>query len=201
MSTATRSYSQGQRAESTAATRRAIIDAAIHVFREERDPDPSLEGIAARAGCSTRSLIRHFGSKEGLMEAAIADATAAAVEQRRVEPGDVEAAVAKVLDHYEEQGDEVMRWLASAERYPLVRRVTESGARMHREWVAASFAPLLEGLAAAERRRRLAALATVTDVYVWHLLRRREGLGRAAVEAQVRSLVAAALGGAGGAVR
>jgi len=73
---------------------------------------------------------------------------------------------------------------------------------MHRDWARDSFAPDLEELPAAERRRRLAALATVTDVYVWHLLRRREGLSRAATEAQILILVEAALRGAPvGAVR
>lgn len=196
MARATRTYSQTQRAESTAATRRAILDAAIAEFREQGDPDPSLDGVAARAGCSTRSVIRHFGSKERLIEAAIEDATSDAVAQRRVEPGDVEGAVRKLVDHYEEQGDEVFRWLASAERYPLVRRVTEAGARMHRKWAAASFEPDLEGLEPGERRRRVAALATVTDVYVWHLLRRREGLGRGATEATILALVEAARRGA-----
>ncbi len=191
-----RTYSQTQRAESTAATRRAILDAAIALFREAGDHDPSLELLAARAGCSSRSLIRHFGSKERLIEAAIADATSAAVEARRVEPGDVEGAVRKLVDHYELQGDEVMRWLASAERYPLVRQVTEAGAEMHREWARDSFAPALGALAGGERQRRLAALATVTDVYVWHLLRRREGLSRAATEAEILDLVEAALRGA-----
>jgi AcrR family transcriptional regulator len=190
-----RSYTQTQRADSTAATRRAILGAAEDLFREERDLDPSLERVAERAGCSTRSVIRHFGSKERLIEAAIAGATAAAIEERRVEPGDVAGAVRRLVDHYEEQGDEVMRWLASAERYPLVRQVTEAGARSHREWAKEAFAPDLDGLAPGERRRRLAALATVTDVYVWHLLRRREGLGRAAVEAAVLALVEAALQG------
>src|SRR6185312_16497337 len=171
-----RTYSQTQRADSTAATRRAILDAATALFREEGDADASLEQVAARAGCSSRSVIRHFGSKEQLIEAAIADGTSAAIEARRVEPGDLEGAVRKLVDHYEQQGDEVVRWLASAERYPLVRQVTEAGARMHREWAQESFAPTLEELSDAERRRRLAALATVTDVYVWHLLRRREGL-------------------------
>ncbi|HEY2716443.1 MAG TPA: helix-turn-helix domain-containing protein [Solirubrobacterales bacterium] len=191
-----RSYSQTQRADSTAATRRAILDAAVELFREEGDADASLQRVAARAGCSSRSVIRHFGSKEQLIEAAIADGTSAAIEARRVEPGDVEGAVRKLVDHYEQQGDEVVRWLASAERYPLLRQVTEAGARMHREWARDSFAPDLDELPAAERRRRLAALATVTDVYVWHLLRRREGLSRAATEAQILALVEAALRGA-----
>jgi AcrR family transcriptional regulator len=192
-----RTYSQTQRADSTAATRRAILDAAIELFREERDPDPSLERLAERAGCSTRSVLRHFGSKERLIEAAIADAVAEALEERRVEPGDVEGAVRKIVAHYEEQGDEVMRWLGlAAERFPLVRQVTEAGSRLHRDWVRETFAPDLEGLEAGERRRRVAALATVTDVYVWHLLRRREGLGRAAAEAEILGLVEAARRGA-----
>lgn len=191
-----RTYSQGQRAESAAATRRAILNAAIALFRQEGDFEPSLDEVAARAGCSTRSVSRHFGSKERLAEAAIEAGIADAHAERQVEPGDVEGAVRKLVGHYEEQGDEVVRWLASAERYPLVRRVTETGARMHRKWAAAAFAPDLEGLDPGERRRCLATLATVTDVYVWHLLRRREGLGRDATEAQILALVEAARRGA-----
>lgn len=191
-----RSYSQTQRAESTAATRQAILDATVALFREEQNPDASLDEVAARAGCSSRSVIRHFGSKEQLIEAAIEDASADALEQRRVETGDVEGGVRRLIDHYEEQGDEVIGWLASAERYPLVRRVTEAGARLHRDWVAEVFGPDLEGLEPGERRRRLAALATLTDVYVWHLLRRREGLGRGAAEAEILALVEGARHGA-----
>jgi len=197
MSAGTRSYSQTQRAESTAARRRAILEAAVAVFREEGEPDPSLEQVAARAGCSTRSVLRHFGSKEGLLEAAMATAIGEVVESRRVEPGDVDGCVRQLVDHYERMGDDVVRWLSLAtERYPLVRRVTEAGARMHRELIAAAFEPDLSGLERGERRRRLAALATVTDVYVWHLLRRREGLGRDATEAEIRNLVEAARRGA-----
>src|SRR6201999_554931 len=110
MSTATRSYSQTQRAESTAATRRAILDAAVALSREEGEPDPSLEQVAARAGCSQRSVIRHFDSKQGLFEAAMAEALDEAVESRRVEPGDVDEAVRLLVEHYEKLGDDVVRW-------------------------------------------------------------------------------------------
>jgi AcrR family transcriptional regulator len=188
----TRPYSQTRRAEATEATERAILDAAVALFREGGDGDPSLARVAERAGCSTRSILRHFGSKEKLIEAAIADGTAAAAADRRVAPGDVEGAVRALVAHYEDSGDEVVRWLAAAERYPLARQVTESGSAMHRELVAENFAPDLGGLTPARRRARLAALATVTDVHVWHLLRRREGLGRAAAEAVILALVEAA---------
>ena len=117
-----------QRAESTAATRRAILDAAIALFREEGEPDPSLERVAARAGCSTRSVIRHFGSKEGLLEAAIADAIG---DGGRVAPGRAgrrrrrRAPAGRPL----RADGRRSRPLAApaAERYPLVRRVTEDG--------------------------------------------------------------------------
>jgi AcrR family transcriptional regulator len=192
----TRAYTQTRRADATEQTRRAILDAAQALFREDHQIDPQLGLIAARAGCSSRSVIRHFGSKEGLIEAAIADGVTATAESRWAEPGDVAGAVHRLVDHYEEIGDEVVRWLASAERYPLVRRVTESGARMHRDWVRTVFGPDLEGLEPGERRRRVATLATVTDVYVWQLLRRREGLGRGAAEAAILALVERALIGA-----
>jgi AcrR family transcriptional regulator len=190
--TSTRTYTQTRRADATEQTRRAILDAAQALFREEHQIDASLEVVAERAGCSTRSVIRHFGSKEGLVEAAIADGVGASAEQRRAEPGDVAGAVRLLVDHYEEMGDDVLGWLAAAERYPLARQVTERGTAMHREWIAAVFAPDLKGLAQGARRARRAALATVTDVYVWQLLRRREGLGRAATEAAILDLVEAA---------
>ena len=138
---ATRSYAQTKRADATEQTRRSILDAAQHLFREERELDPALDQVARRAGCSTRSIIRHFGSKQGLMEAAIGDATAAVAAGRRVEPGDVEGAVRALVDHYEQLGDDVIRWLGSAERYPLVQQVVETGTEMHLAWVDAVFAP------------------------------------------------------------
>ena len=73
-----------------------------------------------------------------------------------------------------------MLWLSLAERLPHVRRITERGTEMHVEWVEAAFAPDLDGLPRAARRARVAAIAAALDVYTWHLLRRREGLGREA---------------------
>lgn len=156
--------------------------------------DPSLEQVARIAGCSTRSVIRHFGSKENLLEEAIADATAAVGDSRLVEPGDLDAAVARLVEHYEELGDDVVRWLGFADRYPLVQKVVETGTAMHLRWVDAVFAPQLGTASPPGRRKGLrASLATATDVQVWHLLRRREGLRRSATEVAIRSLVDGAL--------
>jgi AcrR family transcriptional regulator len=188
----TRTYRQTRRADATERTRDAIVAAAQALFREDPQLDPSLEAVAARAGVSARSVIRHFGSKEGLLEAAIAAGMTETAAARRVDPGDVVGAVGKLVDHYESNGDEVVRWLNLAERLPLVRQVTDRGTEVHKEWVDAVFAPDLKGLPRTVGRARRAALTTATDVYVWHLLRRREGLGREATRAAVLDLVEAA---------
>jgi AcrR family transcriptional regulator len=194
--TTTRTYRQTRRADASGRTREAILDAAQTLFRADPQLDPSLDAVAASAGVSTRTVIRQFGSKEGLLEAAIAVGVEAAQTTRHAEPGDVEGAVHAIVVHYEAMGDDVMRWLALADRLPVVRRVTERGTESHYEWVEAVFAPDLDGLPRGERRARRAALATATDVYIWHLLRRREGLGREAAQREMLALVEGARAGA-----
>ena len=130
-----RTYSQGKRAEATDRSRRAILLAAQELFRDEGKFELPLDEVAARAGCSTRSVLRHFGSKQGLMAAAMADAEREVMESRAVAPGDVAAAIRALIDHYEETGDRVIGWLRLADRYPLVRQATESGKRLHQDWV------------------------------------------------------------------
>jgi AcrR family transcriptional regulator len=188
----TRTYKQTRRADATERTREAILDAAQELFRADPQLDPSLEAVADRAGVSTRTVIRQFGSKEGLLEAAIAAGVEASQTTRHAEPGDVEGAVRAIVAHYEAMGDDVIRWLALADRLPFVRRVTESGVESHHAWVEEVFAPDLDGLRSGERRARRAALATAADVYVWHLLRRREGLGREATRSAMLGMVEAA---------
>ncbi len=192
---ATRAYTQVARAEAGERTRRAVLDAATALFTEEGDVDPPLDLVAERAGVSTRTLLRRFGSKEGLVEAAIAEGEARVSRSRAAPPGDIATAVGKLVDHYEEMGDMVLRLLAQAEHYQAARRVTESGTRVHVRWVEQVFAPALDQLPARRRENRVAVLASVTDVYLWALLRRRHGLSRRATETAIRGLVDHAIGG------
>lgn len=187
-----RQYTQVARAEATERNRRAILDATEELFREDFLPDMSLERIAGRAGCSTRTILRQFGSKDGLVEATIADVESVVMRTREAAPGDIGGAIAKLVDHYEETGDETARWLGATESYPLVRRVAESGMRMHRNWAEQVFASDLDGLHEAARKNQLGVLASVTDLYMWILLRRRHGLSRAATESSMLDLVEAA---------
>lgn len=183
----------GARAAAAEATRRRILDAAMGLFAERFYDEVTLDEVARRAGVTAQTVIRHFGSKEGLVDAGIADLTPVVSAQRAEAPvGDVAGAVSNLFDHYEEWGDLVLRVLAQEERVPPFRRVTGSGRRVHREWVERTFAPFLA--ARKTPGRRLAQLATLTDVYVWKLLRRDHGLERKEAERALAEMIQALIG-------
>ena len=183
-----RAYTQTARAEATERTRKAILDAAISRFRRG-EFETNLVAIADQAGVTTRTILRHFGSREGLVEAAIAAADAAVRAERTAPAGDAEAFSRALVSHYERAGDRVLQMLAAEDRYPAVREATENGRRAHAEMVEECFAADLEGLDRTARAERLALLVAVTDVYTWALLRRRGGLGRKATEAAICGLI------------
>jgi AcrR family transcriptional regulator len=183
-----RAYTQAARAEATERTRKAILEAAIARFHRG-EFDTNLEAIADEAGVASRTILRHFGSKERLVEAAIAAGNAAVRAERRAPAGDAEAFSRALVSHYEKEGDRVLRMLAAEDRYPLVREATEHGRRVHAEMVEECFAADLEALDRTVRAERLALLVAVTDVYTWALLRRRGGLGRKATEAAICGLI------------
>lgn len=193
-----RGYRMVARAEAAARTHRQIVDAALLLYTERAFDQVSLEDVAARAGVTVRTVLRRFGTKEGLVEA-VAEAGDAAIEDRRQEapPGDVRAAARCLVGDYERYGDAIVRLLSEEERVPAFRRITERGRRLHREWVERAFAPQLAQRRGAARRRLLAALIAITDVYTWKLLRRDQRLSRALTAEVLEEMLAAATGPAG----
>lgn len=189
----TRAYTMRARASSVAETRRRILLAVQDLATESLDFDPTLDAVAARAGVSVQTLLRHFGNREGLFDAAV-QAAAADVEQEREAPvGDVDAAVRVILDHYETRGDFVLRMLARELDDERIARITTMGREVHRDWVRTVFAPDLADLGRARRESRTDLLVIATDVYTWKLLRRDRALSRAETENRLGQLVRAVL--------
>jgi AcrR family transcriptional regulator len=178
------------RAEATAATRDRILDSTDRLFFESASDQFSLDDVAAGAGTTVQTVLRHFASKDRLLRASV-DRAAERVRRERMQApvGDVRGAVRNLVEHYESYGDVVMRWLAEEDGNRFLHEVVDRGREFHREWVAHTFAPQLTRARGAVRRRRLAQLVAITDVYVWKLLRRDMQLGRRQTEAAIVELI------------
>ncbi len=171
------------RAESAELTGQRILQAAVDIFWEQPRLDVSLEDVADRAGVSTRTVIRRFGTKEQLIAAAAQWSGGRVERQRGQAPvGDVRGSVAVLMDHYEEYGDAVLRLLAAEADMPALSPIVESGRKVHVDWCRRVFGPYLAHGSAAGRRRRQAQFVALCDVYMWKLLRRDAGLGRPQAE-------------------
>ncbi len=185
-----RPYQQRARAEATAATGERILDAAEASFFARESEEVTLAEIAARSGVTVQTVLRRFGSRDGLMTAALARVAAKVSLQRgTADAGDPAGAVSVLVDHYEELGDRVIRLLGESPRSGLARQLTKMGFAYHVEWCKRVFAPTLRQLQGAELERRTAQLVAVTDVYAWKLLRRDQGLSREQTERAMVELV------------
>ncbi len=167
-----RAYRQSARARAAEATGERILDAFARHLRENWFDEIRLEDVAGEAGVSVQTVIRRFGSKEGLLDAMHERLGAEIRRRREVAPGDAPGAVASIVEDYETVGDLILRTLAQEDRYAAVRTMTDIGRAMHREWMAGAFAPWLTEIPADERRRATDALVVAGDIYIWKLIRR-----------------------------
>lgn len=150
----------------------------------------TLDAVAGAAGVTLQTVLRRFGSKDGLFARVVEDGRARIQGQRRLAtPGDVEGAIANLVAHYEAWGGTVLRLLSQEARVPAVRAVTEEGRRYHREWNERVFGPLIAARRPDERRIVRAQLVAITDLMTWKLLRHDLALGRGAVERALVDLV------------
>lgn len=172
LGTATRSYHMNVRAASAAETGRKIVAAVTELWREKALDEITLQEVADRAGVTVQTVIRRFGSKEGLVEAAIASGETGVRDAQLDAPsGDIEQAVDYILAHYERDGAAVLRTLALESRLPAAKRLADHGRQVHREWCARIFAPYLPALDDETYPVRLDAFVAATDLYLWKLIR------------------------------
>ncbi len=190
-----RSYRMGSRAEAAEETRRRILDAVIGLHMERYYDQISLDAVAERAGVTVQTVLRRFGSKDQLIEAASEVARSRVTSQRGEAPvGDIAGAVENLVAHYEEWGESSLRLLAQEDRVPAFRKTTEAGRTLHYEWVERTFGPMLAEREGEARGRLLAELVAVCDVYFWKILRRDLGLGHEQTEHALTETIAALKG-------
>lgn len=190
----TRTYTSPLRTRRAEATAERILRAALARLSTNYYDDVTLDAIAADADVTVQTVLRRFGSKEGLVRALVEFEKPGVLAQRDDAPvGDIARAVANVMDHYEAIGDLVMLLLRQEERVPPFAEATAFGKKYHARWVDRVFAPWLEERTGGERRRLHAQLVATCDTYMWYLLRRQQGLSRAQTEVALVELVTGVL--------
>lgn len=178
-----RSYVQTARARSAQQNGERILAAAYARFISAYYDEVTLDQIAADAGVTVQTVIRRFGSKEGIIRALAELIIRRVVAQRGEAPvGDLREAVVNLVEHYEREGDMALHLLRQEGRVMAYAEVTDHGKRFHSDWCARVFAPWFDGLEGVDRRRRLAQVVAICDVYNWYLLRRQRRLSRRQVE-------------------
>jgi AcrR family transcriptional regulator len=191
-----RPYRQSARAEAAAENTRRIVEAAEILFVERLYDQVSLADVAERAGVGLQTLIRRFPTKDALVRGVGSIVRDEIMAQRDEAPvGDMPGAVANLVEHYEQAGDMALHMLAQESRVEAFAEATREGRRLHREWTARVFAPMLEDLTGAEREVRLAQLVALCDVYTWKLLRRDQGLSRIRTERALTEMINGLVGG------
>ena len=184
-----RRYEQRSRAEQTLATRQRILDRAYQLLLALPYDEVTLDAVAEGAGVTVQTVLRHVGSKEGLLTAGANEWMTAETNRRNAEPGDI-ASIARVLaSRYEELGVATMRLVALGDRLPLVAGLIEDVRQGHRQWLEEMFEPWLRVRSPHERARRVAQLFAATEIYSWTSWRRSLGLSAPQAEQALRELL------------
>jgi AcrR family transcriptional regulator len=184
--TVTRTYDMTNRARDAARTGERIVAATEALLASEAIADVTLQAIASRSGVTVQTVLRHMGSRDGCF-AAVGERLAARVDAQRTgtEPGDVAAAIAALVQHYEAEGRLMLNLLSqegSGDAFP--RTAAEAGRAYHRAWVVRCFGPVPP-----DDPHGIDALVAVTDLYVWKLLRLDLERSIEATEAVITRLV------------
>jgi AcrR family transcriptional regulator len=181
-----RPYAQVARAAAQNRTRTALLDAADEAFFAGSWEQTSLTEIAVAAGVTKQTLLRHFGSKDGLAVQAATRGQAKVRDQRWSAPtDDVPGAVDNLLDHYDEFGGRALKiasGLASLGGGEM-KDIGRTARQLHYDWVDHAFGAWLRGTRGKTRARQRAALIALCDVQTWWLLSHDLELARPEVRA------------------
>ena len=172
-------------------TERQILEAAGEIIATEDFDALSMRRVAAVAGVSLSTVVRHFGTKDALLTALVAQAGEDPERDElrmQMAPGDAAAAIDVVVADYEVAGRQLLHMLGQEHRFPALSELLDIGRRGHRRWVRWAFAPQLEGRRDAAAKQLEDLLVVATDVYTWKLLRIDRGLSAKATRAAMTRL-------------
>ena len=165
-----------ERARQVARNDRKIMSAMSDLWLKLPLSEITLDKVSERSGVTVRTILRKFGSKEGLLKACIENDGNRFIRGRmQVTPGDLHGILDALLEEYERMGDALIRTLTVEYHFPSTHELLQKARSIHREWCALVFAPYLPSPASDQYETVLSAFIAGTEFYLWKLLRRDLG--------------------------
>lgn len=172
-----RKYDSSKRQAQAAERRKTIVKCAARSIANSTSDEFRLEDVAQAAGVSVQTILRAFGSKDGLMVATLETEAPDVVdfsEFANIKPEDIERFMLEMFKIYDKIGDLVIRLLSEEHRSPEFQQALDVGRQFHKGWITDLFGHYIEKKPVHKRQILFHALLVATDIYVWKILRRDE---------------------------
>lgn len=183
-------YDNSKRLKEAEKTRHEIIKAFGRLWNRYSINDITLEMIAEEAGMTTRTIMRKFGSKKGLLTESLpilADQIES--ERRETKVGDIDGILQALLSSYEIMGEAAIRTICLEPDLEIARKIGQKGRELHRKWCTEMFAPYLPEHHSPEFDVQLNAFIAATEIYLWKLMRKDLKLNKEQTLAIFKNLV------------
>ncbi len=184
------SYDNSKRQIDAENNRIKIIHAFGRLWDQHSIKDITLEMVGKEAGVTTRTIMRKFGSKEGLLNESLPELTAKIESNRKVtKPGDIDAILNTLLSNYESMGEAAIRTIFLEPELEIARKIGAKGRELHRKWCIQMFSPHLPEPESPEYESRLNSFIAATEIYLWKLLRKDLNLSKAQTFAVFKNVI------------
>jgi len=174
-----REYDNSKRHREAEQTKLEIVQALGRLWMKYSLTDITLDMVAEEAGVTTRTVLRKFGSRDGLLNETLNyDTGNISSDRHNAKVGDVEDILNTLLDNYETMGDAAIRTIHLEPELEIARKIGEQGRKVHRDWCKKMFAPYLPNETSSEYEIKLTAFIASTEIYLWKLMRKDLGLSK-----------------------
>lgn len=154
-------------------TKLDIIKAIGSLWTKHSIKEITLNMIAEEAGVTTRTILRKFGSKEGLIEESLAyDPAEISRDREMAKVGDLDDILKTLLSNYEEIGDAAIRTIHLESELEIAQIIGNKGRAQHRDWCIRMFAPYLPDPQSNDYEIQLISFIASTEIYLWKLMRK-----------------------------
>lgn len=154
-------------------TKNKIIESFGALWNRYSLKEITLDMVATEAGVTTKTILRKFESKEGLVSGSLVYMSKKIESERTSTKGDrVDDILKALLSNYEKMGDAAIRTINLESELEIARQIGAKGRALHRDWCARMFKKYLPNEESEDYEIQLISLIAATEIYLWKLMRK-----------------------------